>query len=103
MSVVCIVHAFFSSFHTPNMAVLLLRLIDNKQFSTELEWDMMEHVKIYAESKAKIVYVYASDAYGFEAQLWGKPQETVMSHFLTFVNHGCNGTANVGSDVCMNF
>jgi hypothetical protein len=27
---------------------------------------------------------------------FGKPQETVMSHFLTFVNHGCNGTANLG-------
>ncbi len=28
---------------------------------------------------------------------WGMPQESVMSHFLTFVNHGCNGTSNLGS------
>jgi hypothetical protein len=27
---------------------------------------------------------------------FGKQQETVMSHFLTFVNHGCNGTSNLG-------
>jgi hypothetical protein len=71
------------------------------QFTTDLLWDMMSHVQIYAQFKSKILYVYASDTYGFESVLWGKPQETVMSHFLTFVNHGCNGTANLGDvSVC---
>jgi hypothetical protein len=42
-----------------------------------------------------IVTVYA-EAYGFMSEPWGEPEEAVMSHFLTFVNHGCNGTANLG-------
>jgi hypothetical protein len=58
--------------------------------------EMMDDVPAYAQSKSKIVYVYATDTYGYESELWGPPQETVMSHFLTFTNHGCNGTANLG-------
>jgi hypothetical protein len=26
------------------------------------------------------------------------PQDAVMSHLLTFLNHGCNGTSNMGDD-----
>ncbi|KAL3906804.1 MAG: hypothetical protein SGILL_009125, partial [Bacillariaceae sp.] len=63
--------------------------------TTQLHRDMMESVPIYAKGFAKIVHVYA-EAYGYESNPWGRSQESVMSHFLTFVNHGCNGTANLG-------
>ncbi|KAG7351434.1 SET methyltransferase domain containing protein [Nitzschia inconspicua] len=63
--------------------------------TTELHRNMMEETPEYAGGKAKIVHVYA-EAYGYASSPFGKQQETVMSHFLTFVNHGCNGTSNIG-------
>jgi hypothetical protein len=59
---------------------------------------MMDHVPIYANSKARIVFVYA-EAYGYSQEPWHMPQDAVMSHFLTFVNHGCNGTSNIGDEM----
>jgi hypothetical protein len=63
--------------------------------TTQLQRNMMDEVKVFADSKAKIIHVYA-EAYGYESNPWGMAQEAVMSHFLTFVNHGCNGTSNLG-------
>ncbi|KAG7354551.1 SET methyltransferase domain containing protein [Nitzschia inconspicua] len=63
--------------------------------TTELHRNMMEETPEYAVGKAQIVHVYA-EAYGYASSPFGKQQETVMSHFLTFVNHGCNGTSNLG-------
>jgi len=40
-----------------------------------------------------------AEAYGFDDEPWGIPQTSVMSNILTFVNHGCNGTANIGINV----
>lgn len=42
-----------------------------------------------------IISVYA-EAYGYTDEPWGVKQTTVMSHFLTFTNHGCNSTSNLG-------
>jgi len=39
------------------------------------------------------------DAYGYLNQPWGPSEIIVMSHILTFTNHGCNGTANIGYNV----
>jgi len=38
-------------------------------------------------------------AYGFVNQPWGPSEIVVCSHILTFTNHGCNGTANIGWNV----
>ena len=42
--------------------------------------------------------VYA-EAYGFDDNPWGIAQTSVYSNVLTFVNHGCNGTANIGTNI----
>jgi len=42
--------------------------------------------------------VYA-EAYGFDDEPWGMPQTQVYSNILTFTNHGCNGTANIGYNI----
>mmetsp|Transcript_23799 Transcript_23799/g.52037 ORF Transcript_23799/g.52037 Transcript_23799/m.52037 type:complete len:321 (-) Transcript_23799:1553-2515(-) len=39
------------------------------------------------------------EAYGYESEVWGAIQTNVMSNLLTFVNHGCNGTANIAPTV----
>ena len=43
----------------------------------------------------RVVSTYAH-AYGFDAEVWGRPETSVFTNILTFVNHGCNGTANLG-------
>jgi len=40
-----------------------------------------------------------AEAYGFDDEPWGIPQTTVYSNIMTFTNHGCNGTANLGHNV----
>jgi hypothetical protein len=61
--------------------------------TTVLHNDMKDFVQ--EAQKAHIIYVYA-EAYGFSQDPWNMPQEAVMTHLLTFTNHGCNGTANLG-------
>jgi hypothetical protein len=40
-----------------------------------------------------------AEAYGFDDEPWGIPQTSVFTNILTFTNHGCNGTANLGHNV----
>jgi SET domain len=63
--------------------------------TTELHGDMMDFVPEYANSKGRIIFVFA-EAYGYSQEPWNMQQESVMSNVLTFLNHGCNGTSNVG-------
>mmetsp|Transcript_10490 Transcript_10490/g.19193 ORF Transcript_10490/g.19193 Transcript_10490/m.19193 type:complete len:608 (+) Transcript_10490:2-1825(+) len=65
--------------------------------TTELHNDMIEHIPIHAKSQGRIVFVFA-EAYGYSQEPWGMPQEAVQSDIFTFVNHGCNGTANVAEN-----
>jgi hypothetical protein len=59
----------------------------------------MDHIPNLAGT---IVSVYA-EAYGYADEPWGVPQDTVMSHFLTFTNHGCNSTSNIGEQAIPGF
>jgi hypothetical protein len=59
---------------------------------------MMDHVLVHSNGRSQIIYVFA-EAYGYSQEPWNMPQDVVMSHLLTFLNHGCNGTSNMGDDV----
>ncbi|KAL3905953.1 MAG: hypothetical protein SGILL_009470, partial [Bacillariaceae sp.] len=61
--------------------------------TTDLHNDV--HDLLPEAKKAHIIYVFA-EAYGYSQDPWNMPEEAVMSHLLTFMNHGCNGTANLG-------
>jgi hypothetical protein len=65
--------------------------------TTDLHNDLIDHVPVYSNAQGKIIYVFA-EAYGYSQEPWNMPQEAVMSHMLTFLNHGCNGTSNIGDD-----
>jgi len=69
----------------------------------EEEWDE-EHAIIEGDSvlmtsglhRAPSTY---AEAYGFTDEYWGSPHISVYSNILTFTNHGCNGTANIGLNI----
>ncbi|KAG7351518.1 hypothetical protein IV203_010878 [Nitzschia inconspicua] len=63
--------------------------------TTELYNDMQDSIPDVANTKGNIIFVFA-EAYGYAQEPWNMAQDTVMSHLLNFVNHGCNGTANTG-------
>jgi hypothetical protein len=56
-----------------------------------------DHVLVYSNGLGQIIYVFA-EANGYSQEPWNMPQDAVMSHLLTFLNHGCNGTSNMGDD-----
>ncbi|KAG7341710.1 hypothetical protein IV203_023663 [Nitzschia inconspicua] len=63
--------------------------------TSDLYNNMLDFVPVFANTKGNVVFVFA-EAYGYAQEPWNMPQETVMSHLLNFLNHGCNGTANSG-------
>jgi hypothetical protein len=65
--------------------------------TTDLHNDMVDFVPEYAKGDGRIIFVFA-EAYGYSQDPWNQPQDAVMSHILTFLNHGCNGTANIGDN-----
>ena len=50
----------------------------------------------FPAAEALQVVPYYLHFYGFQSQVLGGPEYRVDSGILTFVNHGCNGTANMG-------
>jgi len=72
---------------------------DNAEDSEEEEEEEEEFIQLMeSNSLHRIVAVYG-DAYGYLNQPWGPSEIIVQSHILTFANHGCNGTANIGYNV----
>jgi hypothetical protein len=77
--------------------------LETTVYSIHMEWpttalheEMLDHfVDTIPNLDGTIVSVYA-EAYGYASEPWGVSQDTVMSHFLTFTNHGCNSTVNIG-------
>eukprot|EP00978_Attheya_sp_CCMP212_P001313 scaffold2735_cov61-Attheya_sp.AAC.9 len=61
----------------------------------DLLQEMFEKVGAAAALKSMYGYMHG---YGFQSRIMGDDEVYVDSSILTFVNHGCNGTYNMGSE-----